>query len=633
MAGDEQHPEPSNMAASDPVAAAPADSTPSNEQTPDGTNSTSNGNAGGKRDRGSDGGGRGGKRGRKGNDKQASGKKNEFLDRRQEMQDKRDAKRRKVIDGESEGSSFMRIPFTSDEIAAEGRRPKRKVAMLIGYAGTGYHGLQINHKEKTIEGDIFAALVAAGGIAKANADDPKKSSLIRCARTDKGVHAAGNVLSLKMIVEEPDIVQKINANLPDQIRVWGIQRTLGSFSAYQECDSRWYEYLMPSYALLPPHPESYLGKKITEYAKAKCVEEEYLERRDETRDFWGVVEENEIKPIFDRMAPEVRAEVLRRLKEEEEQLLNEDDSEKKAQNPAADVEMQDAPTEQPVTEPETGSEPAIEPVAQPAPSDELALTGDAAQAPDEAQKKKPRQLSPVELGIREVKAAYVAAKRRYRATPARLERLQEALNLYLGTHNFHNYTILKRFSDPSAKRHIKSFKLNRTPIMINDTEWISLKIHGQSFMMHQIRKMVAMAVMIVRSGTPNEIISQSYESRRISIPKAPGLGLLLERPVFEMYNKKAAGADRELIDFDKYDDEIQKFKDEHIYKRMFDLEEKENSFHLFFNQVDNTRTDYFLWVTAGGFEASPERSDRIKIPKALENELGDEPDGVQEVGS
>ncbi|KAM7185876.1 tRNA pseudouridine synthase [Rhypophila sp. PSN 637] len=627
MAGDEQHPEPSNMAASDPVAAAPADSTPSNEQTPDGTNSASNGDAGGKRDRGSDGGGRGGKRGRKGNDKQASGKKNEFLDRRQEMHDKREAKRRKVIDGESEGSSFMRIPFTSDEIAAEGRRPKRKVAMLIGYAGTGYHGLQINHKEKTIEGDIFAALVAAGGIAKANADDPKKSSLIRCARTDKGVHAAGNVLSLKMIVEEPDIVQKINANLPDQIRVWGIQRTLGSFSAYQECDSRWYEYLMPSYALLPPHPESYLGKKITEYAKAKGVEEEYLERRDETRDFWDVVEENEIKPIFDRMAPEVRAEVLRRLKEEEEQLLNEEDIEKKAQKPAADVEMQDAPTEEPATEP------AVEPVAQPAPSDELALMGDGAQAPDEAQKKKPRQLSPVELGIREVKAAYVAAKRRYRATPARLERLQEALNLYLGTHNFHNYTILKRFSDPSAKRHIKSFKLNRTPIMINDTEWISLKIHGQSFMMHQIRKMVAMAVMIVRSGTPNEIISQSYESRRISIPKAPGLGLLLERPVFEMYNKKAAGADRELIDFDKYDEEIQKFKDDHIYKRMFDLEEKENSFHLFFNQVDNTRTDYFLWVTAGGFEASPERSDRIKIPKALENELGDEPDGVQEVGS
>ena len=70
--------------------------------------------------------------------------------------------------------------------------------------------MQINASEKTIEGDLFSAFVAAGAISKANADDPKKSSLVRCARTDKGVHAAGNVISLKLIVEDPDIVRKIN---------------------------------------------------------------------------------------------------------------------------------------------------------------------------------------------------------------------------------------------------------------------------------------------------------------------------------------------------------------------------------------------------------------------------------------
>jgi tRNA pseudouridine38-40 synthase len=46
-------------------------------------------------------------------------------------------------------------------------------------------------------------------------------SFMRAARTDKGVHAAGNVVSLKLIVEDPDIVTKINSYLPDQIRVWG----------------------------------------------------------------------------------------------------------------------------------------------------------------------------------------------------------------------------------------------------------------------------------------------------------------------------------------------------------------------------------------------------------------------------
>ncbi len=115
---------------------------------------------------------------------------------------------------------------------------------------------------RTIEGDLFDAFVSAGAISRANADDPKKSGLVRCARTDKGVHAAGNVISLKLIVEDDDIVARINSKLSPQIRVWGIQRTTGSFSCYQACDSRWYEYLIPTHAFLPPHPASFLGKRL-----------------------------------------------------------------------------------------------------------------------------------------------------------------------------------------------------------------------------------------------------------------------------------------------------------------------------------------------------------------------------------
>jgi tRNA pseudouridine38-40 synthase len=183
----------------------------------------------------------------------------------------------------------------------------------------------------------------------------------------------------------------------------------------------------------------------------------------------------------------------------------------------------------------------------------------------------------VDLALREVKAAYVAAKRRYRVTAPRIERLQQALNLYLGTRNYHNYTVMKSYNDPSAKRHIKSFQVNPNPITIGDTQWLSLKVHGQSFMMHQIRKMVAMAVMVVRCGAPLDLIAESYGPRRISIPKAPGLGLMLERPMFTEYNKKAAGLGKDAIDFAQWEEKIEKFKDDHIYRRMFELEEKENS--------------------------------------------------------
>jgi tRNA pseudouridine(38-40) synthase len=48
--------------------------------------------------------------------------------------------------------------------------------------------------------------------------------LARAARTDAGVHAAGNVVSLKMIINIPgsqDVVTQINGELPPEIRLWG----------------------------------------------------------------------------------------------------------------------------------------------------------------------------------------------------------------------------------------------------------------------------------------------------------------------------------------------------------------------------------------------------------------------------
>lgn len=516
----------------------------------------------------------------------------------------------------------MSIPFSAEEIAAEDRRPKKKVAVLIGYAGTGYKGMQINHHEKTIEGDLFGAFVAAGAIQKRNADDPKKSSFVRCARTDKGVHAAGNVISLKLTIEDADIVERINEKLPDQIRVWGIQRTNNAFNCYQACDSRWYEYLLPSYTLLPPHPQSFLGKKVIESAKEKGVYEECLKAWDDVKDFWEEVEKNDIKPILDNLDEQTREEVLKVMHSAEEPNGNApgDNAGEKPEeaNPEADSLKRKAETE--VEEPlakkvrteddkageenqasaektevpedsttapeevkedtatdkvETGEAMDIdEKPAEPAPAaEEFAEQQDA--TPAEKSKYQP---TPVEIALREIKTAYVAAKRRYRVTTARVEQLQAALDMYVGTNNFHNYTIQKTYRDPSAKRHIRSFVVNPKPIQINDTEWLSLKVHGQSFMMHQIRKMVAMAVLSVRCAMPRERIRQSYGPTRISIPKAPGLGLLLERPVFESYSKKATESfGHDALNFDKHEEKIEEFKHRMIYKRIWDTEEKEAS--------------------------------------------------------
>jgi tRNA pseudouridine38-40 synthase len=204
-----------------------------------------------------------------------------------------------------------------------------------------------------------------------------------------------------------------------------------------------------------------------------------------------------------------------------------------------------------------------------------------------------------------LRQAYLDAKRAYRIPEKRLNRIQDLLSLFVGTKNYHNFTVDKTFGDPSAKRVIKSFVANPTPILINGTEWLSLKVHGQSFMMHQIRKMVGMVALIVRCGCdPNRLID-ALGPDDISIPKAPSLGLLLERPVFDSYNKRAKGDyGKEAINFEKYRKEMDGFKQHEIYERMYRDEEKENVFGNFFNHVDNFPEPTFLYVTSGGVDAT-----------------------------
>jgi tRNA pseudouridine38-40 synthase len=511
---------------------------------------------------------------------------------------------------------------------------------MIGYAGSGYKGMQINAQEKTIEGDLFNAFVKAGAISKANADDPKKSSLVRCARTDKGVHAAGNVISLKLIVEDPNTVQNINEHLPPQIRVWGIERTNGSFSCYQTCDSRWYEYLIPTFAFLPPHPESFLGKKLVESAKKVGKLDTYESRQEDVKYFWEETEENYVKPILDKLDSEMAANVMAAIHstEDESKIVpkqkaeikdgidveeaieaakhgegelpvvgsskkrdRESDGEKendverpqakKTKSGELDIQCTDQSL---ADEPESGlkGQDVVEQTIRKngSPGDERVAGLDIESKiqsmengleVENGEELEPSKsiLTPLEAAIKEVKAAYIKAKKAYRISESRRKRVEEALAKYVGTRNYHNYTIQKSYSDPSAKRVIRSFKVGKDPVIINDTEWLSLKVHGQSFMMHQIRKMVAMAALVIRCGTDPSIMNDSYGPVNISIPKAPGLGLLLERPVFDSYNEKAEKEfQREKIDFDKYQKEMDEFKQREIYDRIFREEERDHQY-------------------------------------------------------
>ena len=171
------------------------------------------------------------------------------------------------------------------------RKPKRKCAVMLGYCGTGYNGLQIQNEPgvKTIEKDLYEAFYKAGAISLENSLDLKKSGFQRTARTDKGVHAAGNVVSLKLIIEDPQLKDKINSYLPDQIRIWGIQRTTKGFDCRKMCSSRVYEYLLPTYCLISPKPGTQLDELIKEN-KSKYPDL-FVDDDGESQQFWQLMKE------------------------------------------------------------------------------------------------------------------------------------------------------------------------------------------------------------------------------------------------------------------------------------------------------------------------------------------------------
>ena len=176
--------------------------------------------------------------------------------------------------------------------------------------------------------------------------------------------------------------------------------------------------------------------------------------------------------------------------------------------------------------------------------------------------------------------------------------------------------------------------------------------------------MVGMAALVVRCGCDPKIITESFGKATISVPKAPALGLLLERPVFRTYNEQTAVKyGRESIDFGKFEGEIDAFKEKEIYERIFREEESGNKyvffffafiffiflkkhqkpkngdfprnilvrfaaltlifsffsflFHSrrflnFFAQIDNFREPHFLYLTSGGVDAARVSSSSIR---------------------
>uniref|UniRef100_A0A673ITT6 tRNA pseudouridine synthase A, mitochondrial-like n=1 Tax=Sinocyclocheilus rhinocerous TaxID=307959 RepID=A0A673ITT6_9TELE len=165
----------------------------------------------------------------------------------------------------------------------------------------------------------------------------------------------------------------------------------------------------------------------------------------------------------------------------------------------------------------------------------------------------------------------------FRLSSETLQKVNRLFGLYKGTHNFHNFTSQKGPRDPSAKRYITHMSCGE-PFVRQEAEFAVITVRGQSFMMHQIRKMIGLVIAVVKGYVDERVIERSWGEDKVDVPKAPGLGLVLERVHFDRYNKRFGGDGiHETLEWTEEEEAIAAFKDKHIYPSIVETELHEKS--------------------------------------------------------
>jgi tRNA pseudouridine38-40 synthase len=145
--------------------------------------------------------------------------------------------------------------------------------------------------------------------------------------------------------------------------------------------------------------------------------------------------------------------------------------------------------------------------------------------------------------------AYLSNLASYRITESQIKTLKTIISLYNGTHNWHNYIPGASANDSRCYLRILNVELS-APEMHDGLEWVRVKVQAKAFARYQIRKMIALAIMVIHTNTPVSVIGNSFGYAKIEFPEAPGLGLILDEPHYTQFNDQAIRANSGLIDFE-----------------------------------------------------------------------------------
>lgn len=163
----------------------------------------------------------------------------------------------------------------------------------------------------------------------------------------------------------------------------------------------------------------------------------------------------------------------------------------------------------------------------------------------------------------------------YRIDAETLKNVHDILQIYKGYKNYHNFTIKKEYFERSSIRAMNSLDIDE-PYVRNDVEFLTIRINGASFMMHQIRKMIGLMLAVVRGIAPPSLYEEVFDSCVVDLPTAPGLGLVLEQVHYDKYDRAFADLHTDLT-WNEYEKELNAFRDEFILPTIIKGEIERNS--------------------------------------------------------
>ena len=126
----------------------------------------------------------------------------------------------------------------------------RTIKLLLAYDGTDYVGWQRQARGRSIQGELEQALAEIEG---------RQVTVVGAGRTDAGVHALGQVASVRLAhrIETHVLVRAINAKLPPAIRLLAARPAAAGFHARYAALRKTYRYHLTAGPVASPFTRRY----------------------------------------------------------------------------------------------------------------------------------------------------------------------------------------------------------------------------------------------------------------------------------------------------------------------------------------------------------------------------------------